>query len=64
MQPTVPLWVAGVVLALISGIGFLLAVPPDPQITWLTPTVRVVLGTANAMLGAVALVLNIKRAGS
>lgn len=62
VQTNVPLWVAVLVGALIASLGFLLAAPADPTISWLTPSVRLLCGALNAALGAVAIALNIKRA--
>ncbi len=52
-EPLVPLWVAVLVAVLISMDGFALAYN-DPQLTFLTPTVRFLLGLANMGLGTFA----------
>ena len=63
-QPNVPLWVALVVGAAGASIGFLLAVPADPSLTWLSPTLRIALGATNAALIFIAAFLNIRKSGA
>lgn len=59
-QPTVPLWFAAVIAGGIAACGFVVGVT-DPAVTWLSPNVKVLIGALNAMLGAFAIVLNIRK---
>lgn len=63
-QYNVPLWVALVIGASGASIAFILAVPPTSTISWLTDSLRLILGAVNAALIFVAAFLNIKKSGS
>lgn len=63
-QPLVPLWFAILLVASGAAIGFVLAVPPTATISWLTDSVRLILGAVNAALIVVAAFLNVRKPSS
>ena len=61
-QPTVPFWLAAVIVVLAAMASAALAFS-DPAVTFITPNVRFVLFILNVGLTTLAAALNIKRAG-
>lgn len=59
-QPTVPFWFAATILVLTNVVSAALAFS-DPNIAFITPTVRFALFLVNVGLTTLATVLNIKK---